>query len=124
MSEKTEKQLAYEAEQARLALFEKGVEKMTHRQLVSELNRTSRRKHVGKGFSMHGFNFADLNVKKGRRSNGETTSLLDNAEAALCKIVLENTKTSPVFTFKKDGTPDRIARKDQIGSGQISHYLR
>jgi hypothetical protein len=119
--EKSEKQLAHEAKQAELAIFEKRVEKMSHRQLASELEKVADNK-CGGAFKMHGYDFADFNStgkKKARNRAG-----LDNALAAVLKIVHENTKMSDVITFKADGTPDRFARKDQIGSGRVSHFLR
>jgi hypothetical protein len=111
--EKSAKQLAYEAQQADLSLYEKRVEGMSHRALLAELKRKSNQGYEGKGFSMHGFDFADLNVKKTRNRAG-----IGNAEAALCRIILENTKTS--VQFEKG----RYARKDQVGLGTLSHFLR
>lgn len=117
--EKSPKQVAYEQQQEELALYERRVEKMSHRQLVSELNRGSNQGYVGKGFTMNGLDFSELNVGKKIRNRAGLT----NGLATVLKTVLENTKTAPVFDFDKKGNPSRYARPDQIGPGALPHYL-
>lgn len=93
------------------------VKGMSHRQLVAELKGVANRKYSGKDFCM--------NPPKGMPLENRNSAGLDNAEAVVLLTILENTRTSPVFEFKKDGiTPKRTARKDQIGSGTMSHFLR
>lgn len=118
--EKSAKQLAYEAQQADLAIYEKRMEKSTHRALVAELKRQSNKGYEGKGFVMNGVDFSELNQGRKVRNRASIAS----AEAAVLKIVLENTRTAPVFEFKRDGTPLRYAKKHQIGPGTLSHFLR
>ncbi len=118
--EKSQKQIDYEQRQADLAIYEKRMEKMSHRQLVKELGRRSNEGYSGKGFTMNGFDFSELNsARKSRNRAGE-----GNAWAAVLKVVLENTRGSSVLEFTKDGNPKRYARKDQIGAGTLTHFLR
>lgn len=93
---------------------ELNVEKLSHRQLRSELKRLSTRPYTGKGFVMNGVDFGD---RKTRNNAG-----LLNAEAIVNLIVLDNTKTAKVFDTHKDGRPKRYARKDQIGPGKLNSY--
>lgn len=118
--EKSPKQLAYEAQQADLALYEGRVQKMSHRQLLAELDRKSNIKYDGKGFSMHGNDFAELNC--GRKKNNRAG--VGNVEAVVARIILENTATAQVFEFDRKGNPVRWGRPDQKGFGTLSHYLR
>ena len=97
--------------------YELRVKGMSHRQLVAELRGIANRKLGGKDFCM--------NVPKGMPLENRNSAGLDNAEAVVLLTILTNTRTAPVFEFKKDGiTPKRFARKDQIGSGTMSHFLR
>lgn len=76
---------------------------MSHRQLRGHLVRISNR---------------------GRGKEGFLPSL-DAALATVCLTVLDNTKTSPVFEMKADGTPTRVARLDQINRlGRMAAYPR
>ena len=69
---------------------------------------------------MHGNDFAELNAKRKRKSRAGAGNIV----AIISKIVLENTKTAPVFEFDRKGNPARWGRKDQMGFGTLSHYLR
>lgn len=89
------------AEQQRIELYGKNVEKMSHRQLRGELRRLIRREYAGKPPEPQ----AGLNI----------------ALASVFLTVLDNTKTVPVFDFHKDGTPKRIARRDQINPFGVLH---
>lgn len=115
--EKSPKQVAYEAAQAELAVYEKRVESMSHRQLVAELKLRSNQGYDGKGFSMNGMDFSELNSGKKIRNRAG----LNNALATVLSTVLENTETAPVFDFR---APERRARRDQIGKGTLANYLR
>jgi len=76
---------------------------MSHRQLRAELVRIADRGKTKEGI------------------NGG----LENAIASALLVVLDNTKTSPVFEFKPDGTPKRVARLDQINQlGRMASYPR
>ena len=92
------------------------VKGMSHRQLVSELKGVANRKYNGKEFVM--------NPPKGLPLETRESGGLDNALAVVLLTVLKNTQTAKVFEFKKNGDPKRFARKDQIGPGTMSHYLR
>ena len=89
---------------------------MSHRQLVSELTGVANRKYNGKEFVM--------NPPKGLPLETRESGGLDNALAVVLLTVLKNTQTAKVFEFKKNGDSKRFARKDQIGPGRMSHYLR
>lgn len=117
--EKSAKQIANEQAQADLALYEKKVEGMSHRQLVAELKKKANRGYEGKGFSMNGVDFSELNTGKKIRNRAS----LDNAFASVLQMILENTRTAPVFEFNQKGNPSRIARPDQIGDGKMLHYI-
>lgn len=124
-NEKSAKQVIQEECAKELAAYGNAVEKMSHRQLSAELKRVANKGYDGKAFSMPaGMDFAELGAS-GKSKKIRTCAGLDNALAVVLRVVLENTKTSPVFDFKKDGiTPKRTARKDQIGKGTMSFYLR
>jgi hypothetical protein len=102
--------------QVELQKYELRVKGMSHRQLVAELKGAANRKYNGKDFCM--------NPPKGMPLENRNSAGLDNAEAIVNLIVLENTQTAKVFEFKKNGDPKRFARKDQIGNGTMSHFLR
>jgi hypothetical protein len=102
--------------QVELQKYELRVKGMSHRQLVAELKGIANRKHNGKDFCM--------NPPKGMPLENRNSAGLDNAEAIVNLIILENTQTAKVLEFKKNGDPKRFARKDQIGNGTMSHFLR
>lgn len=89
---------------------------MSHRQMVAELSGIANRKYNGKEFVM--------NPPKGLPLETRESGGLDNALAVVLLTVLQNTKTAKVFEFKRNGDPKRFARKDQLGTGTMSHYLR
>src|SRR5258708_618273 len=95
--EKSPKQIAHEQQQADLATFEKRIEGSSHRQLSADLRRLSNRGYEGKGFTMHGMDFNELNAGKKVRNRAS----LDNALASVLLTVLENTQTAPVFDFRR-----------------------
>ena len=91
------------AERERVELYGKSVEKMSHRQLRSELVKTIKRKHAG---------------RPPQPQAGLTIGL-----ASIFLAVLDNTQTVPVFETDKKGKPIRVARPDQINpTGKLSAY--
>jgi hypothetical protein len=116
-----------------LRSFRAGDEKkMSHRQLQAELNYQSNTAHKNteKSNLIFGLDFSELNSRRTKRNRAG----LGNAEAIIYSIVLANTETpmtrlkdessAPVFEFKENGQPRRYGRKDQVGNGKLSHYLR
>lgn len=99
--EQAEKERNEEAERVRLYGY--AVEKMSHRQLRSELVKTIKREHAGRP--------------------PEPIPGLTIAFAAVLLTVLDNTRTSPVFETDKNGKPTRVARLDQINQlGRLHPY--
>ena len=99
--EQAEKEANEEA--ARLQLYGKSVEKMSHRQLRSELVKTIKREHAGRP--------------------PEPIPGLTVAFASVLLLVLDNTRTSPIFDTDKNGKPTRVARLDQINQlGRLHPY--
>jgi hypothetical protein len=94
------------AEAERIHLYGASVQKMSHRNLVSELKGVIRREYAGRP--------------------PEPQAGLTIAFGTVLLTVLENTKTpSAVFETNEDGTPKRVGRLDQINQlGHLSHYLR
>lgn len=99
-----------------LEKYDVRVRGMSHRQLVAELEGRANKKYNGKEFVM--------NPPKGLPLETRESGGLDNAYAVVLLTVLQNTETAKVFEFKRNGDPKRFARKDQIGSGTMSSYLR
>jgi hypothetical protein len=90
-------------EQARIRLYSKSVEKMSHRQLRSELVKAIKREHAGRP--------------------PEPIPGLTIAIASVMLLVLDNTKTSTVFDTDSKGRPTRVARLDQINKlGTLHPY--
>lgn len=102
--------------QIELEQYDVRVRGMSHRQMVAELSGIANRRYNGKDFCM--------NPPKGMPLENRVSSGLDNALAVVLLTVLKNTQTAKVFEFKKNGDPKRFARKDQIGPGRMSHFLR
>lgn len=99
-----------------LEKYDLRVRGMSHRQMVSELSGIANRRYNGKEFVM--------NPPKGLPLETRESGGLDNAYAVVLLTILQNTQTAKVFEFKRNGDPKRFARKDQIGSGTMSSYLR
>jgi hypothetical protein len=99
--EQAEKERNEEA--ARLQLYERSVEKMSHSQLRSELVKTIKREHAGRP--------------------PEPIPGLTIAVASIMLTVLDNTMTSSVFDTDAKGKPTRVARMDQINKlGRLHPY--
>lgn len=96
--------------------FGKRVMGMSHRQLTKELRKRANERRSGKDFVM--------NPPKGMPVENTNCAGLDNALAVVLGIVHENTRTARFFDQKANGDPCRPARKDQIGKGTLTHYLR
>lgn len=102
--------------QIELEKYDVRVRGMSHRQMVSELSGIANRKYSGKEFVM--------SPPKGLPLETRESGGLDNAYAVVLLTVLQNTETAKVFEFKRNGDPKRFARKDQIGPGVMSSFLR
>jgi hypothetical protein len=92
-----------ENERERVELYGKSVEKMSHRQLRSELVKTIKREYAGKP--------------------PEPQAGMTIAFASILLTVFDNTKTSTVFETDRKGKPTRVARPDQINPhGKLEAY--
>jgi hypothetical protein len=88
------------------------VDKMSHRQLVAELELAADQQYKGsKGFVLNGVDFGDYADRKSKNR-----ASISNAEAIVSLIVLNNTEITAVKF--KDGKP----RKDQFGPGKLNAY--
>jgi hypothetical protein len=97
--------------EADFVAFSKSVPQMSHKQLTADLRRRSNQAYGpinGKAGIINGVDFSD--VKKRSRAG------LDNIEAIVNLIVLENTKIAE----RLDN--GQLRRKDQLGFGKLNSY--